>query len=74
MKARQFLALRTVMVLGITMGVMSTSAQDLIIDHFDGTATTLTWHRSRSRELGGDRKMRSSQPGSTRSTVVCQRC
>ena len=42
MMARQSPALNIARALGITMGVMSTSAQDLIIDHFDGTATTLT--------------------------------
>jgi hypothetical protein len=42
MTARQFVALTLVMVLGITMAVMRASAQDLIIDHLDGTATILT--------------------------------
>lgn len=41
MAVRQFLSLRFVMVLGITIGAMSASAEDLIIDHFDGTTTIL---------------------------------
>ena len=42
MTARRFLVLTFVTVLGITMGVTSASAQDLVIDHFDGTVTTRT--------------------------------
>jgi hypothetical protein len=46
MTARRFLVRTFVTVLGITMGMTSASAQDLVIDHFDGTATIRTFEEA----------------------------
>jgi hypothetical protein len=47
MTARQLILMIIVIVPGIAIGVTLVSAQDLIIDHFDGTATTLTLGEAR---------------------------
>jgi len=56
MKARRFFEIMIVTVLWSAIGVTSTSAQVLIIDHFDGTATIRTFqeaHPGAVTEKGG---------------------